>query len=139
MGRNPLPLETEFNPDSPPRNVDIKMDAKTHEMLITWENNCPMTLYNPTYIISITELTLNNTAMAELKHSGDKIMNHKFVNIPNGAVFNVSIRTKSLTSKVVERQVYSPPLPIVRQLKVYPEKNGTYVIYWKEVAMDDEK
>lgn len=138
LGRSPLTEETAFNEDSPPRNVQVTMDARTHELSISWENNCPVVITMPTYIVSITELTTNVTATAELRQSGPKVMTHKFIKIPNGAVFNVSVKTKSKTSQAVVQKVYAPALPAPRQLKVYPEKNGTYVIYWKEVTSDEK-
>lgn len=125
-------METEYNEDSPPRNVKVSLETDT--MVITWENNCPMASHTPTYVIQLTELTLNNTDTYELKHSGDKQMSHTFSNIHNGAIFNVSISTKSKNAQSVVQKVYAPALPAPRQLTVYPEKNGTYVVYWKEVT-----
>lgn len=135
LNRNPISIDTEYNEDSPPRNVKISIDAGTHVMLITWQNNCPMSTHNPIYIITLTELTFNTTAMVELTHlAKNHTMEHKFLGIKDGAVFNVSVSSPGKTAIPVVQKVYAPALPSPRQLKVYPEKNGTYVVYWKEIA-----
>lgn len=58
-------------------------------------------------------------------------MQHMFAGILRGAEYNVSVRTKARGGEVVTMHVNGPELPAPRQLKVYPEKNGTYVVFWK--------
>lgn len=137
LGRNPLTLETEYNEKSPPRNVRTDIDAKTHEMKVTWENNCPMASANPSYVITLHELTHNTTSSIVVKSPG-KVMEHKFTNIQPGAVFNVSVATKAHGAIPIALKVFATELAAPRQLKVYPEKNGTLVVYWREVNEPEE-
>lgn len=136
----PLRYETGYNEDSPPRNVQIKMNASAHEMLLTWENDCAIQQSrHPKYIITITELTYNKTAKVELKPSDAKVMSHKFGKIQNGGIFNVSIKTTGAAAEAYVEKVMAPPLPSPRQLKVYPEPNGTFVVHWREITDANER
>lgn len=137
LNSNPLSYETKYNPELPPRNVEVTLDGDKHEMLIKWEHNCPMRgPVPPSYVITLTELTHNKTAIVKLQTKtlgSDKIMKHQFGGIQDGAVFNVSIATDAQGAEPVVLKVYAPALPSPRQLQVIPEKNGSYVVYWKEV------
>lgn len=131
---SPTIQETKYNERKPPRNVTAKMDADSHTLEITWEHNCPLLgQYPQSYIISATELTQNRTAAVELKRKGEKLLSHKFKDIPDGAVYNLNISTSAKNAEPVSLKVHAPPLPAVRQLKVIPEKNGTFVVFWREV------
>lgn len=62
-------------------------------------------------------------------------MSHVFNDIPNGASYLVKVSTSVLGAQAAEQIVNAPPLPMPTQLKVFPEKNGSYVVLWKEVAL----
>lgn len=64
---------------------------------------------------------------------------HKFHKIQDGSVLDISIATSAKNAEWVTRRVIAPPLPTPKQLKVWPEKNGTYVVYWKEEEESAEK
>lgn len=96
--------------------------------------------YPSSYKITLTELTTNKTVDVELKRKGDKVLSHKFTSIPDGAVYNVSISSNAVDAESVTMKVHAPPLPSVRQLKVYDYmNNGTYAVYWHEVNGNDKK
>lgn len=136
--RNPLILDTPYNENKPPRNLRASIDEAKRSMNITWEHNCPLTgQYPPSYMLKITELTLNKSTTIELKKKGNKFLSHSFEGIPKGAVYNISMSSRSKNAEASVLMIYAPPLPAPRQLKVFPEKNGTYVIYWHEVQFDD--
>lgn len=65
-------------------------------------------------------------------------MEHKFTNIQHGAVFNVSVATKANGAIPVAQKVFATELAAPRQLKVYPERNGTLVVYWRELSDPEE-
>lgn len=141
LSREPIELRTEQNDKKPPRNVRISIDHDSREMTIIWEHNCPfidVTPKYPTYIVNVTEITYNKSAVVELK-SRDKVMMHKFEPIEDGSVFDVSISSSSKGAVPYVRRVYAAPLPPPRQLKVWPEKNGTYIVYWKDITLRDPK
>lgn len=138
LTRTPMDIDTQYNENKPPRNVRATVNIERHEMDITWEHNCPVIgQYPASYLIKLTELTKNQTATVEVKRKGTKILKHTFENIPRGGVFNVSIATNSKDAEAAVLKVNGPPLAAVRQLKVYPEKNGTYVVYWHEINDND--
>lgn len=138
LGRNPLSLETEYNEKSPPRNVNTVVDPKKRELLVTWENNCPMASQNPSYLITLHELTHNTTTTVVVKSPGTKVMEHKFTDIHAGAVFNVSVATKANGAIPIAQKVFAAELSAPRQLKVYPERNGTLVVYWRELSEPED-
>ena len=133
---NPIRVDTDYDEDSPPRNVSITVNHKDHQMIISWQNSCPFSTHNPKYLITITEQTYNKTSTVELKTFGDKVNTHTFNFIHPGGVYKVSISTTSKNAKVVTQTVYASALPAPRQLKVYPEKNGSYVVHWNENVFD---
>lgn len=135
LSRTPLVIETPYNEDKPPRNLRATMNADTHELDITWEHNCPLLgQYPGAYLITLHELTKNRSTKVEVKRLGAKVLKHTFVKIPRGAVYNVSISTNSQNAEPATVKVFAPHLPAVRQLKVFPELNGTYVVFWHEVT-----
>lgn len=83
--------------------------------------------------ISVTERTLNKTSVIERKPSFNRTLSHTFTGIPNGAVYDIRVSTSVPGAESAKQEVYAPPLPIPSQLKVFPEKNGSFVVIWKEV------
>lgn len=134
LNKVPIVFETKYNERKPPRNVKAIMHEDKHELEISWQHNCPLLgTYPPSYLIQLTELTQNKTTSVELKRKGTKFLTHKFSSIPDGAVFNVSISTNAKDAEPITLRVEAPALPVVRRLKVWQEKNGTYVVYWHDV------
>lgn len=136
----PKTYQTKYNELKPPRNVKATMDTDKHEIELTWEHNCPLFgKYPPSYIVHLTELTTNETNTVEVIRKGTKTLSQKFKDIPDGAVYNISISTNATNAEPVTLKIHAPSLPPVRQLKVYPEKNGTFVVHWHEVQDNNGK
>lgn len=134
LSRKPLVIETPYNENKPPRKLNATMNADTNDLEITWEHNCPLLgQYPGAYLITLNELTKNRSTKVEVKRLGAKLLKHTFVKIPRGSVYNVSISSNSEGAEPATVKVNAPPLPTVRQLKVFPELNGTYVVFWHEV------
>lgn len=138
LPRKPLVIETPYDDNKPPRNLRATINVQTRELEIQWEHNCPLLGQFPgSYLIALNELTKNVTTKVEVKRLGATQLKHTFAKIPRGAVYNVSISTNKPTAEPASVKVYAPQLPAVRQLKVFPETNGTYVVFW-HVVSDDE-
>ncbi|KAG4075464.1 hypothetical protein HA402_015117 [Bradysia odoriphaga] len=133
LSREPLSLATNIKEDSPPRSIRATVDTNTKDLIVIWEHSCPFADKYPGYVINITELTFNTTSIIELKPSRSKVLMHTFDKIEDGAVLDISIAT-STGSEWTTKRVYAPRLPAPTQLRVWPERNGTYVVYWKEVS-----
>lgn len=82
--------------------------------------------------ISVTERTLNRTSVVERKASFNRTLSHIFTGIPDGASYDVKVSTSVPGAQPATQLVFAPPLPTPKQLKVFPEKNGSYVVIWKE-------
>lgn len=137
---SPKIYQTKYNENKPPRNVKATMNADDHTIELTWEHNCPLLgKYPPSYIIKATELTTNEAKTVELQRKGTKSVSHIFKNIPDGSVYNISIATSAANAEPITLKIHAPALPPVRQLKVYPEKNGTYVVFWHPVHDNEGK
>lgn len=102
-------------------------------MTITWEHTCPLSGVSPAYVITIRELILNKTSRVVLKPSDNKTLSHIFTGIPQGAEYEVHVAVNSILAEPAILFVHARPLPSPRQLVVWPEKNGTHVVYWKTV------
>lgn len=137
---SPKIFETKYNESKPPRNVKATMNAEKHQIEITWEHNCPLHgQYPSAYVITLTELATNKTTSSSLKRKGAKVLSHIIKDIPDGTAYNISISSEVKNAEKTTLTIRAPPLPPVRQLKVYPEKNGTYVVYWHEISDNNGK
>jgi hypothetical protein len=67
-------------------------------------------------------------------------MSHIFSGIPRGGQYFITIGLDVPNAPIAEITASAEPLPVPGQLKVWPELNGTYVVYWKEIGdFADEK
>uniref|UniRef100_A0A182QTE4 Sortilin-related receptor n=1 Tax=Anopheles farauti TaxID=69004 RepID=A0A182QTE4_9DIPT len=135
LGRNPLKLETAYNHTLPPKDLTVDINETSQEMTIEWQHSCALDLGStyPAYIISVRELTLNKTSVVTVQPTRNKTLVHVFRKIPKGAAYEVSVSTDIPNAKAVHMVAYSAPLPAPDQLQVWPERNGTHVVYWKTV------
>ncbi|XP_052861860.1 sortilin-related receptor-like [Anopheles cruzii] len=135
LGRNPLKLETAYNRMLPPKDLNVHINETSQEMTIEWQHSCTLeaTVY-PAYIITVRELTLNQTSVVTVQPSGNKTLVHVFRRIPKGAAYEVSVRTDLPDAQAAVYMVNSRQLPAPVKLQVWPEVNGTYVVYWKPVS-----
>ena len=71
--------------------------------------------------------------MFNLSPSTNRTLSHYVNDIKYGSIFNVSVAASIMNSEPAKVVVSAPALQGPRQLKVWPERNGTFVVYWKEL------
>lgn len=133
LGRSPITLETNLNDKKPPRQLSAKLDMDKKIITLTWQHNCPQTHIYPSYLITVKDLVLNKTRKFELKRSTNTTLTHYFNDVTWGAIYNISVQTNTDDSEPLTVTVKAPELHGPRQLRVWPERNGTFVVYWKEL------
>jgi sortilin-related receptor len=83
----------------------------------------------------VRELTFNTTSSVHIRYtSSNRTMSHIFSGIPRGAQYFITIALDVPNAAKAEITASAEPLPAPTQVKVWPEKNGTYVVYWKEIS-----
>lgn len=141
LGKNPRTVETHFSEKKPPKNLSVSFDDVKHTMDISWEHSCslPSSKY-PNYIITLREITLNQTARIKVSTKSNFTLSHTFHDIPRGAKYEIQVSTDVKDSNIANITATAMPLPAPRLMSIYPEKNGSYVVAWKEVKdMGNEK
>lgn len=137
---SPKTFQTKYNEKKPPRNAKATMNDATHEIEVTWEHSCPFNVSIPlSYRITLSDLSTLKNETFELKSKDTKSVSYKFKDIPDGAVYNISISTNVVNAEPVRLRVNSTSLPHVTKLKVFAEKNGTYSLFWHELNNTREK
>jgi sortilin-related receptor len=85
------------------------------------------------------EVVLNQTIKIKVV-SNETTLSHTFHDIPRGAKYEISVQTDVHDSIKANITAAAMPLPAPRLMSIYPEKNGSYVVFWKEVKdMGNEK
>lgn len=82
---------------------------------------------------------MNRTSRVIIKSNDNKTLSHTFEGIPLGAKYEISVETNTANAVPANISVNAVPLPAPTQLKVYPEKNGTHIVFWKDVKEDMKK
>jgi hypothetical protein len=132
--RNLKVFETLFNEKKPPKNLKASINDDKHEMTITWEHSCPFSEINLSYLITIRETTLNGKPITiQLMSTKNKTMSHTLAGIQDGAKYVVTVSTNRPEAETVTVFCEARQLPTPRRLTVWPEKNGSFVVYWKEI------
>jgi hypothetical protein len=82
--------------------------------------------------LTVTELNLNISSSVTLLPTNKTELSHWFV-VHYGGHYRVTVQTESdaaIPTKPVE--YVAPPIEPPHQLQVLPERNGSYIVYWKE-------
>jgi hypothetical protein len=86
------------------------------------------------------EIVLNKTSHVRIDSRSNLTMVHTFSGIPRGAKYEISVATNASGAVPANITAAANPLPAPRLMSIYPEKNGSYVVVWKEVKdMTSEK
>lgn len=90
--------------------------------------------------VSMREVVLNETAHVKVESKSNSTLVHTFHGIPRGAKYQISVATEAKGAIPSNITAAANPLPAPRLMSIYPEKNGSYVVVWKEVKdMTNEK
>lgn len=82
--------------------------------------------------VTVTELNLNISYSVTLLSTSMTELSHWF-SVHYGGHYRVTVQTYSedaIPTKAVE--YLAPPIQPPHQLQVLPERNGSYIVYWKE-------
>lgn len=86
------------------------------------------------------EVVLNLTSHVKIDSRSNSTLVHTFSGIPRGAKYEITVATDARGAIPANITVTANPLPAPRLMSIYPEKNGSYVVVWKEVKnMTSEK
>lgn len=86
--------------------------------------------------IKIREVSLDKTAHVKFSSNNKAKLVHTFKGVPRGAKYEISITTAAKGSIPANITASAHPLPAPKLMSVYPEKNGSYVVMWKEIRED---
>ncbi|XP_050308262.1 sortilin-related receptor-like [Anthonomus grandis grandis] len=122
-------VTTTSSPKAPPTKLTVKPDqSDPFKMVISWEPSCYLGGDKMSYEISISEQTTKKTWVINVS----KKLVHT-VAIEPGAVYNVTVRTHVSQAESAEPVVYAAPnLTPPLEVKVIPEVNGSFFVYWRE-------
>lgn len=86
------------------------------------------------------EVVLNQPSHVKINSKSNSTIVHTFTGIPRGAKYEISVATDAKGAIPANITASSTPLPAPRLMSIYPEKNGSYVVVWKEIKdMANEK
>ena len=86
------------------------------------------------------EVVLNHPSHIKVDSKLNSSLSHTFIGIPRGAKYEISVATEARDAIPANITASAAPLPAPRLMSIYPEKNGSYVVVWKEVKnMTSEK
>jgi sortilin-related receptor len=141
LGKNPRSIETHFSERKPPKNLSVSFDDTKKTMEISWDHSCSLSSNRyPNYIISMREVILNQTVHVKVESKTNATVRHTFHEIPRGAKYEIAVYTDVKDAIRTNITATAMPLPAPRLMSIYPEKNGSYVVAWKEVKdMANEK
>lgn len=141
LGKNPRVIETHYSERKPPKNLQVSFDDTHRTMNIQWDHSCALSNNQyPSYVVSIRELVLNQTSFVKIESNTNGTMKHIFHGIPRGAKYEITVSTDTKDAIPVNITAAAMPLPAPRLQSIYPEKNGSYVVEWREIKdLHDEK
>ncbi|XP_046384462.1 sortilin-related receptor-like isoform X2 [Ischnura elegans] len=141
LSTQPLNIVTHFDVYAPPKNLKVVADANNETvMVVSWNSSCPQMTDKIGYMITVTELSLQRTAHISLAPSANTALEHRIEGRYGGHYeFKVQTLPAASDEKTVglsmpsKPYIYTaPPIFPPHQIQVLPERNGSYIVYWKE-------
>jgi hypothetical protein len=84
-------------------------------------------------------MVLNNESHFKVESKQNSSLIRTLTGIPRGAKYEISVATDTVGAVPANITAAATPLPAPRLMSIYPEKNGSYVVVWKEVKDANEK
>lgn len=130
---NPPSLVTKFNVNAAPKNLTVSQDPHNETlMFVWWRSSCPAMSDKIGYMITVTEVQLNFTTSVTLLPTDNTELSHSFA-VHYGGHYRVTVQTDSDNASPTKPVEYlAPPIQPPHQIQVLPERNGSYIVYWKE-------
>lgn len=90
--------------------------------------------------MKIREVVLNKEAsvVVQTRNKTSSLI-HTFNGVPRGARYEISVITSAKGAIPANITASAHPLTAPKLMSVYPEKNGSYVVMWREVRDVQEK
>jgi len=130
---------TRFNESAAPKNLEVSSRFLNETIMdIRWHSSCPTMTDKIGYMVTITEVNLNKSTSIMLLPTSKTDLHHWFV-VHYGGHYRVTVQTNSSTAIPAKPVEYlAPPIQPPHQLQVLPERNGSYIVYWKEGRLPPE-
>lgn len=89
--------------------------------------------------VSVRELVLNHTALVSKQSRPNETNEYILSGVPQGAQYEISVSTDAKNSIAANITANSVPLPVPQLMSVHSEKNGSYVVTWRDIKGFHEK
>lgn len=133
LSRNPPLVMTHMNPKAPPKRLTVRQDGQdATTMKVQWSASCPVLKIAVGYIIDIRETTLNLNMSYYVNETVDPELAQSY-KINLGGKYEVRVSTYNEDAIPTNPAVYyAPPILPPHQVKIVPENNGSFIVFWQE-------
>ncbi|XP_025834721.1 sortilin-related receptor-like isoform X2 [Agrilus planipennis] len=126
-------VTTQVNKQSPPKKLKVYPHSNDPlQMVVEWEAPCYSLIEPIGYIVTVYEKSTNRTISVTKANSTEIRHRHTF-KITYGGVYELKVATNVKGAKYSSTVTYNGPLLLPpHELKVFPQLNGSYLVYWQE-------
>lgn len=89
-------------------------------------------------------MTKNETINFELAAVSNRTLSHLMQPVLYGGNYRVTVKTSGDVTTInklpseAQILVQGPPLPVPHQLEMWRQRNGSFLVQWKDIKMPDE-
>uniref|UniRef100_A0A1Y1LMI9 Sortilin-related receptor n=1 Tax=Photinus pyralis TaxID=7054 RepID=A0A1Y1LMI9_PHOPY len=130
---------TSLNKRAAPKRLTVTQHPSDHlKMQVSWSASCPTFAEPVGYIITILDKLTNEVVNHNKLESKDIELSSTF-RVTYGGVYDIKVST-SIVGAIYTHPVtyYAPPIPPPRGLRVFLERNGSYILNWQEREIPSE-
>ncbi|KAK4886327.1 hypothetical protein RN001_002598 [Aquatica leii] len=130
---------TSLNKNAAPKRLTVTQDPGDHlTMQVSWSASCPTFTEPIGYIITTLEKSTNKLSHHTKLESKDIELSYK-LKVTYGGVYEVKVSTNVADAIYTPAVIYhAPPILAPREVRVFAEVNGSYVLYWQEREIPPE-